>query len=162
MSKTLIVMRHAKSSWDAPVNDIDRSLNARGHLAAAAVGDWLRGQNLHPDGVVSSSATRVQETGAGLKIDAPLTQIKALYMASADVLLNHVQRATGDTVLLIAHNPGIGEFADMLAHTAPNHQKFYDYPSGATTVFNCEIDTWDDLKFGVNTATHFVVPKDLV
>ena len=162
MSKTLIVMRHAKSSWEQTLEDFDRPLNERGHTGAIALGHWLREHNIAPDETMVSSARRAQETGEGLKLTQPLTQIRALYMASEDVLLNQVQRAKGDTVLLIAHNPGIGEFAEMLANAAPNNPRFFNYPSGATTVFDCDIDEWSDLKFGNNTPAHFTTPKELL
>ena len=162
MSKTLIVMRHAKSSWDAPVTDFERALNERGRIGASALGDWLRRLPLKPDQILTSSAERTQETGLRLKLSAPLTPLRALYMASSDVLLDQTQRAQGDVVLIIAHNPGIGEFAERLAQTAPNHPRFFDYPSGATTVFSCEIDSWLDLKFGVSSVAHFTTPKDLL
>ncbi|WP_293450168.1 histidine phosphatase family protein [Planktotalea sp.] len=162
MSKTLIVMRHAKSSWDNPVEDIERSLNERGRNGATALGNWMRTLSLNPNEILCSSAERTQETGALLKLTTSMTLNKALYMASSDVMMNHVQRATGDTLLIIAHNPGIGEFAERLAVTAPNNPRFFNYPSGATTVFDCDIDTWDDLKFGAATSTQFITPHDLL
>ncbi len=162
MSKTLIVMRHAKSSWEHDLEDIDRPLNKRGHDGALALGDWLRSINLAPDETICSSAKRVQETGAGLNIDAALTRFESLYMASEDALLETVQQAKGDVVLLLAHNPGIGEFAEQMAQSAPNNQRFFNYPSGATTVFECEIETWPELKFGDGTVTHFITPKELM
>lgn len=161
MSKTLIVMRHAKSSWENASEDIERPLNERGQIGAVALGDWLRTQTLAPDETLCSNARRVQQTGAGLKIATPLTKIGALYMASEDILLKHVQKAKGDTVLLLAHNPGIGEFAEQLAQSAPNNPRFFNYPSGATTVFSCDIENWSDLKFGDNIVTHFITPKEL-
>jgi phosphohistidine phosphatase len=162
MSKTLIVMRHAKSSWDNPVEDIARSLNERGRNGAAALGNWMRTLSIIPDEILCSTAVRTQETGQLLKIETPLSLNKALYMTTSDVMMNHVQRTTGDTVLIIAHNPGIGEFAERLAITAPNNPRFFNYPSGATTVFNCDIDAWSDLKFGTATATQFITPHDLL
>ncbi len=161
MSKTLIIMRHAKSSWDFPYDDFDRSLNTRGYKAAAALGDWLRAQNLAPDEILCSAAKRAQETGVGLKLHSPLTQIKELYMSSPEILQNYVQQAHGDTVLIIAHNPGIGEFVERLATTAPNHERFFDYPSGATTVFDCDIDDWSDLNWHKSKVVQFVIPSEL-
>ncbi|MGH1578433.1 SixA phosphatase family protein [Planktotalea sp.] len=161
MRKTLIVMRHAKSSWDIPGSDIERPLNARGHSSAKALGDWLRSKSLAPDEVFCSAATRAQETGAGLKLSIPLSSIRTLYMAPSDNLLSQMQGASGDTVLVIAHNPGIGDFAQRLAKTAPDHPRFSDYPTGATTVFRCEIENWAELKFGAAIVSDFVIPREL-
>ena len=68
--KTLLLMRHAKSSWDdASLDDFDRPLNDRGRAAAPFMGGLLRRENLVPDIVVSSPARRARET-AGLVKDA--------------------------------------------------------------------------------------------
>ena len=161
MSKTLIVMRHAKSSWDRPVSDIERALNERGRSGATALGAWLRQHALEPDEILCSSAERTQETAQCLKLATPITSLPALYMAPADVLLKHIARASGDVVLVLAHNPGIGEFAERLAKSPPDHPRFLDYPSGATTVFSCDIDSWSDLKFASAEPRLFITPRDL-
>ena len=162
MSKTLIVMRHAKSSWEHAGPDIERPLNKRGRDSAVALGDWLRARDLAPDEILCSAATRTQETAQRLKLAAPVSLNKALYMAPAESLLKYTQRATGDTVLILAHNPGIGEFAERLTRIAPNHPRFFDYPSGATTVFSCDIEEWRELAFDSAAPTDFVVPRELI
>ena len=106
MSKTLIVMRHTKSSWDEPVEDKCRLLNERGRNGATALGDWMRRTALTPDEILCSSATRTQETADRLALDTPLKLNDALYMASSDVLMKHVQKARAGTLLIVAHNPG--------------------------------------------------------
>ena len=70
MIRTLILTRHAKSSWDDPfMNDHDRPLNKRGRKSAPAIGDWLRENGWLPDEVISSTATAhardVGQDGAG-------------------------------------------------------------------------------------------------
>ena len=43
MTCTLILMRHAKSSWDdLTLSDHERPLNKRGRASASAMGKWLR------------------------------------------------------------------------------------------------------------------------
>ncbi|MGB7317552.1 MAG: histidine phosphatase family protein [Planktotalea sp.] len=162
MSKTLIVMRHAKSSWDHLGADIERPLNERGRASASALGEWLRAQNLLPDEMLVSSAQRTQETAALLKLAAPITLHEPLYMSSSDVLMKYVQRAQGETVLVLAHNPGIGDFAERLAKAAPGHPRFFDYPTGATTAFTCNVENWSELTFGANDISRFITPRDLI
>ena len=61
--KTLLLMRHAKSSWDNPgLRDFDRPLNERGLKAAPLMGRYLRAQGIAPDLIVSSPAQRAQQT----------------------------------------------------------------------------------------------------
>ena len=74
--RRLILMRHAKSSWDHPtLSDFERPLNKRGQRSAAALGDWLRAQAHLPEAAVVSAATRTIETfqGLGLAVEARFT-----------------------------------------------------------------------------------------
>jgi phosphohistidine phosphatase len=163
MALKLILVRHAKSSWkNLEQADHERPLNKRGCASAEALGAWLRKQKMQPDQVLCSSAVRAQQTYEmmGFALDAEVK--KGLYHASADVMLRHLQGATGQKVMLVSHNPGISEFAERLARSLPSHDGFLDYPTGATTVFKFKTDTWDDLKFGSGKVKKFVVPRELV
>ena len=107
--KRLILMRHAKSDWSGEaLIDHDRALNDRGRANARALGDWLRDQGIVPDEVLCSSAMRTQETLAGLNLPGGIktTITRKLYLASLDQILSLLQRATGNSVLVLGHNPG--------------------------------------------------------
>jgi phosphohistidine phosphatase len=162
MTKTLILMRHAKSSWDAPVaGDHARPLNDRGRKSAKALGDWMRAKGWLPDQVLSSSSERTRETFAGLGISVAPTFTGDLYHAGPDQILPVLARATGQMVLFLGHNPGIAEFAEQLVRNAPDHARFYDYPTGATLVVQFDIDSWDQLRCGSGEVLDFTVPRDL-
>ena len=120
--RRLLLLRHAKSSWKQPdLADHDRPLSPRGHRAAIALGEHLRGLIEPPDVVVCSSAVRTVETmrlvRAGLPSSTSVTVDETLYGADVDELLDRVRRlpSTAAGVLLIGHNPGIGDLAVMLA-----------------------------------------------
>ena len=67
--KRLILMRHAKSTWDDPTqDDHERGLNGRGRVSARVVGEWLKTKGYIPNQVLSSSATRTRETFSRLGI----------------------------------------------------------------------------------------------
>ena len=156
----LILMRHAKSGWGDPtLPDHDRPLNARGVISASALGDWLRAQGHLPDQALVSSALRTQQTFAGLALDLEPERHARLYGAGTSVLLSSLRAARGKAVLLIAHNPGIGEFAERILSKMPGHQRFLDYPTGATLV--AEVPDWPDLDFGQARVLDFVTPHDL-
>lgn len=160
--KRLILMRHAKSDWDDPaLPDHDRTLNKRGRRAASALGDWLRANGLVPDQILCSSATRIQETCARLALPLEPEIQRALYLAEAPAMLRALHAAHGDTVLMIGHNPGIAELAGTLLVTRPAHDRFDDYPTGATLVAEFDIDTWRDLQTRTGHATAFVIPREL-
>jgi len=163
--KHLILMRHAKSDWSSgAANDHDRPLNRRGAKAAKALGHWLRDHSLAPDQVLCSSAERTGETylALGLPTDTALQFTRKLYLATHHDILAVLQGATGNVVLMLGHNPGIGVMASALLAQAPAHQKFDQYPSGATLVADFDITDWRDATWGNAIARHFVVPRDLI
>lgn len=162
MPLNLILMRHAKSGWDDPLlADHDRPLNARGRTSAVAMGKWLRERGYAPDQILSSSSCRTQETCEllGLEVKAQFT--RALYLAGVAAMMEQLQGASGRVVLMLGHNPGIGEFAERLAVTAPTHPRFFDYPTCATTVFTFDCENWRDVGFGSGQVQDFAVPRDL-
>ena len=162
MTKRLILMRHAKSGWDDPaLSDIDRPLNARGRGAATALGGWLKDSAYLPDAVLCSAATRTRETFALLNIQAPATFMDGLYLAPAARMMSAVQGCAEDTILLIGHNPGIGDLAQDIVSNAPDHGRFYNYPTGATLVCDLPITTWADAVSRSAQVVDFIVPRDL-
>ena len=162
MSLTLILMRHAKSDWGSPgLPDHDRPLNARGMNDAPRMGAWLRRQGYLPDEVLCSTATRTRQTLAGLNLSAPNRFIAALYHAEPAAMLATLRTATGQTVLMLGHNPGIAAFASALLDRAPDHPRFDDYPTCATLVARFTIDAWDALELGKGQVLDFTTPSDL-
>ncbi len=163
MSLTLILMRHAKSSWgDQTLPDFERPLNARGQRSAAVIGDWLREKQCLPDHVLCSAATRTRETLEGLKLTAETEFLDSLYHASADRMLGILRsHGTGTTVLMLGHNPGTAFFAHALLRKPPAHPKFSLYPTAATLVAEFRADRWQDISLGAGEARGFIVPRDL-
>jgi phosphohistidine phosphatase len=158
--KTLILMRHAKSDWGSPgLADFDRPLNARGQRSARALGDWLRAKGHVPDEILCSSARRTAETCAGLNLDLRADFTRALYHAEPGAMAHELAGATGDRVLMIGHNPGVGEWAGQLVAAPPDHPRFFDYPTGATLVIDFDIADWAEARRG--TVRDFVVARDL-
>lgn len=164
MTKRLILMRHAKSSWDDPLlADHERILNARGRASATAMGDWLRDKSYIPDQILCSAASRTLETCDRLALDAPVTRLEKLYLASADQMLRTLaENAAGQCVLIIAHNPGCAELAENLVTSSPDHARFFDYPTNATLVADFDIDTWGSIKFNGAKMIEFTTPRDLI
>ena len=117
----LLLLRHAKSSWDDPsLADHDRPLAPRGHRAAERMADHLRSSVPHPDLVLCSPALRTRETLDRMSNafgDAEVVVDDELYGAGDDELLERL-RAVDDrfeTVAVIGHNPGIHDLAIALA-----------------------------------------------
>jgi phosphohistidine phosphatase len=120
--KTLLLMRHAKSSWkQSGLADRERPLNKRGKRDAPRMGEWLRRQDLVPEWVVSSAAKRARETAQRVVeaagYDGEIVCLEQLYgaepsqyLAALRVVPERVGRA-----LLIGHNPGLEDLLELLA-----------------------------------------------
>jgi phosphohistidine phosphatase len=171
--RQLLLMRHAKSSWDDPkLADHARPLNARGRLAAASMGEAMRRLGLAPDVVLVSSARRTLQTLQALEPwdDTPLIEpMDSLYLASGGQLLTVLQGVaeTARSVLLIAHNPGMHELAVTLTGTlamrqdTPTIRRLAEgYPTGALAEFNI-VGPWWQLDQGGGRLVRFLLPRDL-
>lgn len=155
-------MRHAKSDWgDARLDDHARPLNRRGRRAATALGLWLRKEGLIPDEILCSSAARTMETCSRLGLPVPPRILGSLYLAEPEGMLADLRGATGRRVLMLGHNPGIADLAHVLAAAPATHERFLDYPTGATMVADLAIDDWSRAGPGTAMITHFVTPRDL-
>ncbi len=166
MSLKLILIRHCKSSWGAfDADDHARVLNERGRAAAPLIGEWLSKGGHVPDEVMCSDAARTQETwrriAGAMVIDAPISFSRALYLAPDLAMLEHLRTATSPTVALVGHNPGIGELALGLVRSHPEHDRFAEYPTGATTVVTFDAASWADVEEGTGAVVDFTVPRDL-
>lgn len=166
MALTLILMRHAKSAWDDPkLDDFERTLNDRGRRSALAIANWLVGTGYLPDVVLVSSATRTVETWQRMAPKMPETATMesspALYLAGPDILMNVLKSQSAPSVMMIAHNPGIAEFAERIVARKPAHPKFAQYPTGAITILQFEAERWSDIDWHSGQVVDFVVPRDL-
>ena len=166
MTLTLILMRHAKSSWTDPTqDDFDRGLNDRGRRSAPRIAKWLAQEGHLPDAVLVSSARRTVETWERMAPHLPETATMesspALYLATADIILGVLKAQSARAVMVICHNPGIAEFASMIVQSPPNHPDFRRYPTAATTVIEFEAVTWSKVDWQTGKVQDFAVPKDL-
>lgn len=165
MTLRLILTRHAKSDWATPqVGDVRRPLNKRGQRNAETIGRWMVENGYIPETALVSSAARTQETFERLQLPAQglnSQSLDALYHAGPERILQVIKSATGKTVLLLAHNPGIGEFSERFADIVSDHPDFWRYPTGATTVFQVKATSWKDIAWGENAIEAFVIPREL-
>jgi phosphohistidine phosphatase len=167
MTHRLLLLRHAKSSWDDPaLPDRDRPLAERGRRAAEQMGAHLRASGLLPDLVLCSSARRTRETLDRLDLSTPDVRVDdGLYGADDDELLARARELSegAGTVLVIGHNPGMHDLAIRLTGGQPGdearrlHEKF---PTAALAVFDVD-GAWARLDDGAARLSALVVPRDL-
>ena len=119
--KTLLILRHAKSSWKDPsLDDHERPLNKRGQRDAPRIGHLLRQESLSPDLIVSSTANRARttaETVAGCcDYEKELQYFRDLYLADADTWIERLREISAEVqcVLIVGHNPGLEVLLELL------------------------------------------------
>lgn len=162
-AKRLLLMRHAKSSWeDERLTDFERPLNDRGRRAALRMGRLLREQKIQVDIVIASPAVRVKETLAGLLPEwqcAPeVIWEKALYLAPLERWLSTVAglHDSWQSVLFVGHNPGLGQ---LLSHLSNNAQHL---PTGSIALLETSAQSWPlSLMLRPWRQTAFWKPKGL-
>jgi phosphohistidine phosphatase len=166
---TLTLLRHAKSGWDTPVaRDFDRPLNARGRMAARAMGREMRRLGLGFDLVLASPAARVTATltelaqGYGAAVDTRFDE--TIYLAPVETLLALV-RAADDSdarLLLVGHNPGMEQLALSLSAAGPLRDEIAaQYPTGALAEISFEATHWREVRPGKGRLARFIRPREL-
>ena len=161
--KTLLVLRHGKSSWSDPaLDDHERPLNKRGRRDGPRMGKLVREYGLMPDVVISSDAARARLTAEAVvqaaRYAGEILLDQQLYMASpADILsLLRTVRANAETVMIVGHNPGLEELVALLT----GEQQ--DLPTAALAQIALPIDQWRDLKLSTRgTLLGHWRPKEL-
>jgi phosphohistidine phosphatase len=144
--KSLLVLRHAKSSWDnARLGDHDRPLNARGQKDAPRVGHLLRTEDLVPDLIVSSSAERALATAEAAALaagyEAEIIVARALYHADVDTCLELLAGLPDEVnrVMLVGHNPTW----EMLVESLTGEMELM--PTAALAHIRLPLASWQDL-----------------
>jgi phosphohistidine phosphatase len=136
--RRLLLLRHAKAEAHSPDGDFDRALKPRGRADAARLGAWLAAHGHAPDAVLASPSRRTRETveivlAAAAKPVEPEFH-EAIYNASAETIRAVIAGERAASVLVVGHNPGIGELAHLLA--GPDAGKFAaGYPTCALAIF---------------------------
>ncbi len=144
--KTLLILRHAKSSWAGNTADHQRPLNGRGKRDAPRIGRLLREEELLPDLILTSTAARAVAT-ADLVADAsgfggPREELRAFYHAPAETFVARLRSLPEEveSVLVVAHNPGLEE---LLAELTGEDEIL---PTAALAQVTLPIRRWAELR----------------
>ena len=169
--KTLMLLRHAKSSWtDDSLVDHDRGLNRRGERDAPRIGAYLRDQGLLPDSVLCSTATRAWRTwkhvAAALNDAVPVERLEELYNARPGITLEVIRRRPAEdrVTLVVGHNSGLQELAVSLAGSGDSEalaRMARKFPTGGLAVLRFQGDTWAAVARSQGELDRFIRPKDL-
>ena len=161
--KTLLIVRHAKSSWDTgTLNDFERPLNDRGKKDAPMMAKRLLDKKVSIDAFVSSPAKRAKKTAelfasAYGKNEEDVIYMSMLYHAPAEVFFEVVEQLDDNysKVALFSHNPGITEFVNLLLDSV----RIDDMPTCGVFAVQVQVDKWKDFKKAKKDFLFFDYPK---
>jgi len=166
---TLLVLRHAKSSWgDDALPDHERPLNKRGRRDAPHMALHLAHAAPRPAQVLCSTAVRARQTLdavlSALPTPPPVALEPELYLASAGALLERLDAlpAEADPVLLVGHNPGLENLVQGLAGRGePEAAGRLREGLKTATLAVLECPAWPELAPRSAQLTALVRPRDL-
>lgn len=160
--KTILIVRHAKSSWENfTVSDYERPLNERGQKNAPEMAARLLKKGIKADCLISSPARRAHTTAKLFavvwKMDpSKISIVPELYNPSLKAFIDTIRAAPAacNTIALFSHNPVITEFANSLSKKQIDHM-----PTCAVFGVKADINEWSAFQVGENEFYFFDVPK---
>lgn len=163
ISRSLILWRHAHAEIGS--DDYNRKLDERGKSEAKIMAKFLL-KNKNPDLILSSTASRAVETlNALLELDQLLSPVfdKNLYLAEPETIINSIIKASDNqnTILLVAHNPGIDELSRALTKNDEKKSLQSGFPTASMAFISMEGEDWFNLGNNQLRLERFIRPKDL-
>lgn len=162
-SKILLVIRHAKSSWDiGTLNDFERPLNDRGKKDAPVMAQRLADKKISIDAFVSSPAKRAKKTAEFFaetygKPDDAIVYVSMLYNATVDDFYEVAEHLDDsfNTVAVFSHNPGITAFVNTLTEV----ESIDNMPTCGVYAIKVQLSKWADFKKAKKEFLFFDYPK---
>lgn len=162
--KTLIIVRHGKSSWAYPdLEDFYRPLKPRGINDAFAIGEELLEKDIFPDLILSSPAIRAMNTAIIIarKLDFPLQRIRAnegIYEASTYELLKLISNVEDniETLMIFGHNPSFTSLINQL-----QEESLYNLPTCGVFAIELPISSWAEVTKAKGNKLFSLFPKEV-
>ena len=149
--KTLLILRHAKSSWkNSDLADYDRPLNKRGKRDAPRIGELLVREEIFPDLIICSSAKRAKKTTKLLAKESgykgAIIFERDLYAAWPEAYIKALNGTPDEfeTVMVVGHNPGLEDLLEILTGEAER------MPTAALAYVSLPIERWQELSFEID------------
>jgi phosphohistidine phosphatase len=159
--KSVLLVRHAKSSWDFDVDDFDRPLNHRGLTDAPAMAKKLLKKEVKIDAFISSPAKRAFATATAFATAYEEKQkniivVPGLYEPTLDAFFHTINNLANDLkrVAIFSHNPGITHFANKLTSVTID-----DMPTCGVFALKADIKKWQDFAEASKEFWFFDYPK---
>ncbi len=163
--KFILLLRHAKSSWDDPsLDDYDRPLSGRGLEDAPRMGKYLKKAGYLPEYVASSTAERARQTTElclqGMKRDESIVKWdNSLYFESVTKYLAAIHKTpvNTQTMMLVGHNPLIESTATILSAGADRIA--FRVPTAGLVCLESYAVRWDEITPGTCQVKWMMIPK---
>jgi phosphohistidine phosphatase len=168
--RRLMLLRHAKSDRPPGMPDTIRPLNERGAAAARLMGAYIARHRLLPDLVLCSPSTRTRETWVGLSSQWPaLVKVsfeERLYAAPPQAILSVIRAQDGEerSLMVIGHNPGLHEAADLLiaAGNVDLRERLREkFPTCALAAIDFAVDAWSGIHDHSGRLDRYVTPRSI-
>jgi len=163
MKRTLLVIRHAKSSWANPLQtDFERPLNERGEHDAPMMGKRLKALKIFPEMIISSTAKRAKQTAKRIAAEvnydkSKIKMIEKLYHCIPPVFDEVISDINDSvkTAFIVAHNPGVTDYVNKFS------EKFNidNMPTCGIVGIRFEVTHWSDYKSSKKEVFLFEYPK---
>lgn len=160
--KYLYLIRHTKSKKDDDMlDDFDRGLSQEGKKAILKMAYALKIKKVMPDLILSSSAKRTKSTAKGLAREMgykkKIIYLNDLYLASPKTMLWIIQkiRKKHQTVFIVAHNPGITDFANQMM----TDNTIKNIPTLGVAALQLPVRKWQECQHKIAKLDFFIYPK---
>ena len=161
--KQLLLIRHAKSSWDDfSINDFDRPLNDRGKKDAPVMAKRLLDKAIAIDAFISSPAKRAKRTAEIIAKEYKIEKdsilfFDELYLARPSIFIDVISKTNDryNTIAVFSHNEGITEFANSLTGT-----KTDNIPTCGIFAIKIKAKHWKDFETAEKEFWFFDYPKN--
>lgn len=163
-TKTLFLVRHAKSSWDdVNLEDIQRPLNKRGKRDAPKMGKHLAGYRVRPEVIISSPAVRANDTAREIaaKLGFKKSDVEIdedLYSFDSSDIMEVIRGLSNgyQSIMLVGHNPAITRLVNELSGSNVDN-----VPTCGVALLRFNLEKWSGIKKGAGELLKFDYPKKL-
>ncbi len=160
--KTLIIIRHSKSSWkDNSLSDFDRPLNKRGIKDAKKMSFELSEKIKKVDLLLSSSSKRTTQTSNyfldSINVRSNIFS-ENLYHSSSDLIFDYVLKINNkyNKAIIVGHNPGLTNIINKLTNL-----KLDNLPTSGIVIIVFDVDNWKKINYKSGLVEWMKFPKDL-
>jgi phosphohistidine phosphatase len=161
--KSLIIIRHAKSSWDlSTLNDFDRLLNERGHRDAPMMAKRLLDKKIAIDAFISSTAKRAFTTASYFAEaydvkERNIIKVSELYHAASNIFYDVIKNVDDNlnTIAVFSHNPGITDFVNQLTDV-----RIDNMPTCGIFAITIKTESWKGFAGAEKEFCFFDYPKN--